>query len=206
MNVLLKTKKHDDEITNYKSGFDFSAFEINDEEILDELNQKEEILKKNIIKNVKSKQEIAKSLYEIQKLMANHRTGAFIKYLEYVGIGKDRAYNLIDSWNLYQTTNLKKVFDLPQRLLTDIKQEIKRNNEIIETEIVEIIENENPKEKLNEIKEKREEKEKQIEEEKIINSPDILEKKIKNIEKEIQKYISKISELEKEKDDLMKNL
>ena len=47
---------------------------------------------------------------------------------------------------------------------------------------------------------------KQIEEEKIINSPDILEKKIKNIEKEIQKYISKISKLEKEKDDLMKNL
>ena len=30
MNVLLKTKKHDDEITNYKSGFDFSAFEIID--------------------------------------------------------------------------------------------------------------------------------------------------------------------------------
>lgn len=200
MGVLSKKKFDDEQINQYKSSFNFSEFEINDIEIIEKIEEKEEVLKSNILKNIKSTEQIAKNLYEIQELLANHKTGTFGAYLEYVNIKKDKAYYLIDTWKLYLDTSLKKVFDLPQRMITEIKKEIKNNNNIEKKEIVEIIEADNPKEIIDSMKEKR-----------IIvnneeNKTDSFEKELQKIDKEIQKYMKKISMLEEKKSEILKEM
>ena len=200
MSILSKKKVDDEQITTYKTKFDFSEFDINDSNLIEEIEQKEEVLKQNLIKNIKSTEQIAKGLYEINELLANHKTGTFGAYLEYVNIKKDRAYYLIDTWKLYLDTKSKKVFDLPQRMITEIKKEVKKNDDIEEAEIVEIIESDNPRENIEEIKEKR------VSEVKERNKTGSLEKELQKIEKEIEKYLKKITELENKKAEIQKEM
>ena len=45
MSILSKKKVDDEQITTYKTKFDFSEFDIKDSSLIEEIEQKEEILK-----------------------------------------------------------------------------------------------------------------------------------------------------------------
>ena len=121
MGALDKKKKFDSvNIVEYKSNFDFKEANIDDEETISLINEKEERLKENLLKNFNSRKEIAKMLYEIQETMAKHGSGIFLKYLDYIQIKKTMAYNLINNWKLFISTNANKVFELPYRTINEI--------------------------------------------------------------------------------------
>ena len=196
MGALDKKKKFDSvNIVEYKSNFDFKEANIDDEETISLINEKEERLKENLLKNFNSRKEIAKMLYEIQETMAKHGSGIFLKYLDYIQIKKTMAYNLINNWKLFISTNANKVFELPYRTINEISKEIKNNDDLTTNEIIEIIEDETPEKKIQEIKETRNLT--------LNNTIGEVEKKIQEIDKKIQSHYKKIEELEEEKNNLI---
>ena len=196
MGALDKKKKFDSvNIVEYKSNFDFKEANIDDEETISLINEKEERLKENLLKNFNSRKEIAKMLYEIQETMAKHGSGIFLKYLDYIQIKKTMAYNLINNWKLFISTNANKVFELPYRTINEISKEIKNNDDLTTNEIIEIIEDETPKKKIQEIKETRNLT--------LNNTIGEVEKKIQEIDKKIQSHYKKIDKLEEEKNNLI---
>ncbi len=196
MGALDKKKKFDSvNIVEYKSNFDFKEANIDDEETISLINEKEERLKENLLKNFNSRKEIAKMLYEIQETMAKHGSGIFLKYLDYIQIKKTMAYNLINNWKLFISTNANKVFELPYRTINEISKEIKNNDDLTTNEIIEIIEDETPEKKIQEIKETRNLT--------LNNTIGEVEKKIQEIDKKIQSHYKKIDKLEEEKNNLI---
>ena len=134
-------------------------------------------------------------LYEIQETMAKHGSGIFLKYLDYIQIKKTMAYNLINNWKLFISTNANKVFELPYRTINEISKEIKNNDDLTTNEIIEIIEDETPEKKIQEIKETRNLT--------LNNTIGEVEKKIQEIDKKIQSHYKKIDKLEEEKNNLI---
>ena len=201
MKNILKKKFDDEEsdtlVMTYKSNFQFSDYDIEDSKLIEKIEQREKVLRNNMIKDVQARLEIAKSLSEIQELLSNHKNGTFLAYLEYVGMKKDMAYDLIKYWKIYQKTNSMKVFELPNRVVTKINQEMKANQDIEVEEIIEIVEAENPKEILQELKEKR------INEVQKKNATGTKEKELEKIEKRLTKLFQEIAELEEKKKKLL---
>ena len=196
MGALDKKKKFDSvNIVEYKSNFDFKEANIDDEETISLINEKEKRLKENLLKNFNSRKEIAKMLYEIQETMAKHGSGIFLKYLDYIQIKKTMAYNLINNWKLFISTNANKVFELPYRTINEISKEIKNNDDLTTNDIIEIIEDETPEKKIQEIKETRNST--------LNNTIGEVEKKIQEIDKKIQSHYKKIDKLEEEKNNLI---
>lgn len=196
MGALDKKKKFDSiNIVEYKSGFDFREANIDDEETINIVNEKEERLKENLLKNHNSRKEIAKTLYEIQETMAKHGSGIFLKYLDYIQIKKTMAYNLINNWKLFTSTNVNKVFELPYRTINEISKEIKNNEDLTTNEIIEIIEDDIPEKRIQEIKDLRNLT--------LNNAVGNIEKKIQEIDKKIQSHYRKINKLEDEKNNLL---
>lgn len=187
MGVFDVKKNYDTDIINvYKSEFDFETYKIQDREEVNQITERENLLRQNILKNVNSRKEIAKNLYEIQQIMSNHKNGVFVKYLEYLGISKSNAYRLLDMWELYQNTNRDKVFDLPHSLVNKIKKE-----EIETEQQIEILEAENPSQIL---------KNKKNEDQELIITK---EEKIQKIDDKIRKLEESIKKLKKKKEKIL---
>lgn len=187
MGVFDVKKNYDTGIINiYKSAFDFENYEIQDKETVNQITERENLIRQNVLKSINSRKEIAKNLYEIQKIMANHKNGVFVKYLEYLGISKSNAYRLLDMWELYQNTEKDKVFDLPHSLVNKMKKE-----EIETRQQIEILESENPNEVFNNIKNEAQE----------INFTK--DEKIQEIDDKIRKLEEKILKLQNQREKIL---
>ena len=194
-NLLEKERDFNNQIQKYHSNFNFEEYEIDDEEVINGIDEKEENILKNIQQINRNRKEMSKNLYEIHLLLSKQKTGTFLGYLNYLGISKDTAYRLIDMWKLFIDTKKTKVFELTHNVVKQLKSITNENGD--NQDIVEVIEAENPTERLKELK--KDSKVYYIKEN--MTSKDI-EKEIKRIEKKIEKKYLEIESLEKEKENL----
>ncbi|MGL4511292.1 MAG: hypothetical protein ACRDCE_03610 [Cetobacterium sp.] len=136
--VVIKKDKFD-------SNFDYTDFNTNDKEYLIEL-EKKAIYTGNLLKeNIK---ELGDVFLEAHKIFSNNKNGMFGKWYENLGFKKDFVYLCLDRKQLSIQYDSATIYKLPDRIIKDLKKIEKENEEII----VEILNSENPKEKIKEIK------------------------------------------------------
>lgn len=83
----------------YVSKFDFGSPEITQTE-KDSLIRNESIFVKKFKECSASQFEMCKALYEIQTILK--KTGEFVDWYKYMGISKDRVYELLNRYKLYE--------------------------------------------------------------------------------------------------------
>ena len=194
-NLLEKERDFNNQVQKYHSNFNFEEYEIDDEEIINGIEEKEENILKNIQQINRNRKEMSKNLYEIHLLLSKKKTGTFLGYLNYLGISKDTAYRLIDMWKLFIDTKKTKVFELTHNVVKQLKSITNENGD--NQDIVQVIEAENPTERLKELK-----KDSKVYSTKQNMTSEDIEKEIKRIDKKIEKKYLEIENLEKEKENL----
>ena len=148
INEILERKvDYSDEVDNYRSSFNFKEFEIIDKNIIIDLSNKEEKIRKNINMIQKNTFEFSKTLYEAQKLLANHKNGAFTAWFNNLGLTKNVVYRAIDKYELILRTENRKVLELPYRVIDVLKK-----SELPDKKLSEIIETKSPKEIIEKVK------------------------------------------------------
>ncbi len=197
--ILARKSINANKVDKYQSTFDFREFEINDKEVITELYNKEEKVLQNINKMQRATFEFCQGLYEAQILLAKAKTGAFMAWYENLGLKKDNVYRAVERYRLFLDTNNNKVFELSHNVVKSLRKEIaeykgesENLSEDFISEIVEVVESEKPIEKLKEIQAKTIEHEIDV------------DKEIIRIDKQLQKYYEKITELENQKEELIK--
>lgn len=148
MGLLANYKKSEVSIKKEKfdSNFDYADFDINDKEHLIEL-EKKALYTGNLLKD--NLKELGDVFLEAHKIFSNNKNGMFGKWYENLGFKKDFVYLCLDRRQLSLQYDSSTIYKLPDRVIKDIKKFEKENEEIV----VEILNSENPKEKIREIKE-----------------------------------------------------
>ena len=186
-NILDKRVDYSEDLDEYNSKFEFEKFDIVNIEEKRDLNNKEEKILKTMNTIKKNTFEFTKNL--AQKILSNHKNGAFVAWFENIGLKKDTVYRAIDKYEIYLNCNNQKVLDLPRSIVNTIKKVNLPSNEISE-----IINSGNIEEILKEkIKNKA------------CNIEIDIEKELSKIDKQIKKHYDKISELENKKKELIQN-
>lgn len=143
-------------------------------------------------------EKFSKALYEANQVLANHNKneGLWRKWLENVGIKKDKANMVIRKYKLFlQSKDIGneniQILELPDRA---IKKMTNNDTVFIESEITEIISSDNPKEKFRnlELKKNTEHKETKIFWQKELEKK---EKQLNKIAEEIKKIKKKLQNL-----------
>lgn len=143
-------------------------------------------------------EKFSKALYEANQVLANHNKneGLWRKWLENVGIKKDKANMVIRKYKLFlQSKDIGneniQILELPDRA---IKKMTNNDTVFIESEITEIISSDNPKEKFRnlELKKNTEYKETKIFWQKELEKK---EKQLNKIAEEIKKIKKKLQNL-----------
>lgn len=143
-------------------------------------------------------EKFSKALYEANQVFANHNKneGLWRKWLENVGIKKDKANMVIRKYKLFlQSKDIGneniQILELPDRA---IKKMTNNDTVFIESEITEIISSNNPKEKFRnlELKKNTEHKETKIFWQKELEKK---EKQLNKIAEEIKKIKKKLQNL-----------
>ncbi|MGL5377004.1 MAG: hypothetical protein ACRDAT_01700 [Cetobacterium sp.] len=183
--VVIKKEK-------FKSTFDYSQFNFDDKEHLIELEKKAlhtgTLLKENL-------KELGDVFLEAKEVFSNNKNGMFGKWYESLGFKRDFVYLCLDRRVLSLQYTSSDVYELPDRVIKEIKKIEKPED------VVEILEAENPKEKLREFKEshtvleaessedlkKEELKLKLINISKTVNTSKFTEKKLERLEKIISR-------------------
>ena len=143
--ILAKRNKFQD-VAEVRSNFDFKFYEIEDENTIDLLIEKENTAKKNMIQIQRNTLELGKVLRDAQEILANNKNGAFKGWFENLGLKKDFVYREIDRYEMYMKYHNEKIKELPVRVVKYISK-----SEISEAEAIEIIEAEEPSKKIKEI-------------------------------------------------------
>ncbi|MGL4867954.1 MAG: hypothetical protein ACRC34_02155 [Cetobacterium sp.] len=183
--VVIKKEK-------FKSIFDYSQFNFDDKEHLIELEKKAlhtgTLLKENL-------KELGDVFLEAKEVFSNNKNGMFGKWYESLGFKRDFVYLCLDRRVLSLQYTSSDVYELPDRVIKEIKKIEKPED------VVEILEAENPKEKLREFKEshtvleaesseglkKEELKLKLINISRTVNTSKFTEKKLERLEKIISR-------------------
>ena len=177
---------------NYKSEFDFEKFEIEDENLIKEISQKEEEILSVGKQLAKKTLELGKLLCETQQILSNNKNGTFVAWFTYMGLEKNMVYREINRWDLFQKHRNPQIAEASIRTLEFIKK-----HEDLEAEVIDIIIG-NPKEASEKIKEIKE-----IEKEE--NKTEDIEEKIQKINDKIEKLYKQIEKLKEEKEKLEEN-
>ena len=180
-------KKIDDlpieNVKQYKSDFDFSAYEITDDKFISEIRNIENNLYMawNLIQN--RTKEMCKYLYEAQEKFKTQKDGSFMAWYKSMGFSKDQVSISIMKYKQYLEYG-----ENPMALKSSKRtvKYINQNSEILSDEKVEEILN-NPKEAPNIIKELKAKAEIDY------------AKRLEEINKEIKKFQKKIRQLKTEK-------
>jgi len=180
-------KKIDDlpieSVEQYKSDFDFSAYEINDDKFISEIRSIENKLFSawNLIQN--RTKEMCKYLYEAQEKFKTQKEGSFIAWYKSIGLSKDQVSISIMKYRQYlEYGENPMALESSKRTVKYINQ----NSENLSEEKIEEILN-NPKEAPNIIKELKAKAEIDY------------TKRLEEINKEIKKFQRKIRQLKIEK-------
>lgn len=187
-------KKIDDlpieNVKQYKSDFDFSAYEITDDKFISEIRNIENNLYMawNLIQN--RTKEMCKYLYEAQEKFKTQKDGSFMAWYKSMGFSKDQVSISIMKYKQYLEYG-----ENPMALKSSKRtvKYINQNSEILSDEKVEEILN-NPKEAPNIIKELKAKVEIDY------------EKRLEEINKEIKKFQKKIRQLKTEKMEIKSQL
>ncbi|MGL5901252.1 MAG: hypothetical protein ACRCZO_01075 [Cetobacterium sp.] len=128
---------------------------------------------------------LAEIFYEAQKLLSSkdNTKGKFLKWIEGIGFGKSFVYETLDRYNIYLEHNNKKIFELPVRAMREIK---KMSSE----KAIEVMNSENPSNKIKELKEFSEE----IEEAIVVEN---------SLEHRLSVILNRLEEIKKEENDLL---
>ena len=187
-------KKIDDlpieNVKQYKSDFDFSAYEITDDKFISEIRSIENNLYMawNLIQN--RTKEMCKYLYEAQEKFKTQKDGSFMAWYKSMGFSKDQVSISIMKYKQYLEYG-----ENPMALKSSKRtvKYINQNSEILSDEKVEEILN-NPKEAPNIIKELKAKAEIDY------------TKRLEEINKEIKKFQRKIRQLKTEKMEIKSQL
>ena len=187
-------KKIDDlpieNVKQYKSDFDFSAYEITDDKFISEIRNIENNLYMawNLIQN--RTKEMCKYLYEAQEKFKTQKDGSFMAWYKSMGFSKDQVSISIMKYKQYLEYG-----ENPMALKSSKRtvKYINQNSEILSDEKVEEILN-NPKEAPNIIKELKAKVEIDY------------AKRLEEINKEIKKFQKKIRQLKTEKMEIKSQL
>ena len=187
-------KKIDDlpieNVKQYKSDFDFSAYEITDDKFISEIRNIENNLYMawNLIQN--RTKEMCKYLYEAQEKFKTQKDGSFMAWYKSMGFSKDQVSISIMKYKQYLEYG-----ENPMALKSSKRtvKYINQNSEILSNEKVEEILN-NPKEAPNIIKELKAKVEIDY------------AKRLEEINKEIKKFQKKIRQLKTEKMEIKSQL
>ena len=187
-------KKIDDlpieNVKQYKSDFDFSAYEITDDKFISEIRNIENNLYMawNLIQN--RTKEMCKYLYEAQEKFKTQKDGSFMAWYKSMGFSKDQVSISIMKYKQYLEYG-----ENPMALKSSKRtvKYINQNSEILSDEKVEEILN-NPKEAPNIIKELKAKAEIDY------------AKRLEEINKEIKKFQKKIRQLKTEKIEIKSQL
>lgn len=194
-NVFEKTKnkfeKEEKAIQEIKQvNFNYEEYNVKDTKIINSLVEKEENIQRQMKQIVRLSIDMAKNLYEAREELASYKSGTFYAWFESLGLNKDFVYRAINRYELFLETKNPRVMDLSKRAI----EFIKKNKDVVEVEeIEEIINSENPTEKIKEIKNKDVPEKIEIEEIETIES---LEKKEEKIKSKIEKTQKLLEELE----------
>lgn len=187
-------KKIDDlpieSVEQYKSDFDFSAYEINDDKFISEIRSIENKLFSawNLIQN--RTKEMCKYLYEAQEKFKTQKEGSFIAWYKSIGLSKDQVSISIMKYRQYlEYGENPMALESSKRTVKYINQ----NSENLSEEKIEEILN-NPKEAPNIIKELKAKAEIDY------------TKRLEEINKEIKKFQRKIRQLKIEKMEIKSQL
>ncbi|MGL4403494.1 MAG: hypothetical protein ACRCTS_07230 [Fusobacteriaceae bacterium] len=204
-------------INEYKPIADYEKLELEEEEVKSLIE-----CEKNIIFHQQKTKEhlmsISETLFQAQRILANHNGGTFRMWFEDLGLKKDFVYMCLKRYNLYLHYEKDSVMELPEKVIKEITKE-KSEVEFQESDILKIIEAEKPNEVLKEIKNSFMETGKNIvhslevdgyetvevlpsREEELRNKKIIL----KDINKEIRDLEKRLRELKKDKNSLEESL
>ena len=180
-------KKIDDlpieNVKQYKSDFDFSAYEITDDKFISEIRNIENNLYMawNLIQN--RTKEMCKYLYEAQEKFKTQKDGSFMAWYKSMGFSKDQVSISIMKYKQYLEYG-----ENPMALKSSKRtvKYINQNSENLSDEKIEEILN-NPKEAPNIIRELKSKSEIDY------------AKRLEEINKEIKKFQKKIRQLKTEK-------
>jgi hypothetical protein len=184
INSILEKRNKFQQVVETTSNFDFKFYGIEDETTRNELLQKEEIAKRNIMQIQRNTIELGRILYETQELLANHKNGAFNGWFLNLGLKKDFVYREIQRYKIFLKYHNEKIKELSIRTIKYIS-----SNEMTEEQVIEIIEAEEPSKKIDEIEKSL--KNDLTSEEKI----KVLEVKIIQARKNIAKWEQEIEKL-----------
>ena len=199
INVEGKNIKSDNDIVKnalIKSNFDYEAAGIEDQTEIANLMKLENEVKFHQEKTLEHIMRYSEAIYEANKIFAQRGSGSFGLWTENLGISRETANVAVRRYTMYLESKNEKVMELPTRV---IKQLTGQNKEIYKnTEIIEVIEAENPTKTLVEINYKKEaekfsENESFLEEfltrEKIkkLHAIERLKNEVKEIEEELKK-------------------
>ena len=177
-------------IKQYESNFDFSAYEITDDNFISEIRSIENNLYMawNLIQN--RTKEMCKYLYEAQEKFKTQKDGSFMAWYKSMGFSKDQVSISIMKYKQYLEYG-----ENPMALKSSKRtvKYINQNSEILSDEKVEEILN-NPKEAPNIIKELKAKAEIDY------------TKRLEEINKEIKKFQRKIRQLKIEKMEIKSQL
>ena len=185
-------EKKEISISDYTSHFNYSEFEVTEEE-KDYFIQKEEKLLDLGQKAIKVTLEIGKELAEVQEKISKRGNGMFAPWFENLGLKKNFVYREIARWKMFEKYQIPAIAEASIRTIEFLKQ---NQEKIADDEIEEILEvpEEAPK-KIKEVKENME-----IKKESVVSSKveiKVLEQKIDKCFDKIDKYQKRIEELKR---------
>ena len=177
-------------IKQYESNFDFSAYEITDDNFISEIRSIENNLYMawNLIQNITK--EMCKYLYEAQEKFKTQKDGSFMAWYKSMGLSKDQV-----SFSIMKYKQYLEYGENPMALESSKRtvKYINQNSENLSDEKIEEILN-NPKEAPNIIRELKSKSEIDY------------AKRLEEINKEIKKFQRKIRQLKTEKMEIKSQL
>ncbi len=184
---ILKQENNQNISNSYKSDFNFLEYEIDDENTINEISQKEEEIIRTAKQIARKSLDLGRMLYETQQLLSNYKSGIFAAWFTYMGMDKNFVYREINRWELFQKYKNPQIAEASIRTLDFIK----KNEELEENKVIEILEE--PKKAPEVIKEIKEEKQ-------VVSKSK--EEQVEEIEEQIEKLYKKIEILEKKKEEI----
>ena len=136
---------------------DYAKFNLDDETVF-YLKEREVILNHSSKQISKNLAEQSKAFYEAQQMLSERQggDGTFIEWYTELGFSRQYVYRAVNAYSMFLSYNSEKIFELPVRVREEL---YKRKDELEEAEVIEIISDEKPQNKLKEIEKAKTEKE-----------------------------------------------
>ena len=143
--------------TDVISAIDYNKFNLDNETILF-LKEKEAILNHSSKQISKNLAEQSKAFYEVQQMLSEKQggDGTFTEWYTELGFSRQYVYRTINAYSMFLSYNNERIFELPVRVREEL---YKKKDEFDEAEVIEIISDNKPQNKLKEIEKAKTEKE-----------------------------------------------